>query len=246
MQNNSMISIRPDYELATRYGASWQTQILNAAENVGLPTIDLYGAEATSTNFFSSLETQDPLIVNIFGHGNYNIIVCQNEECLLEGCMNDEILSGRVVYDLSCRSGRDLASSAVSKGAVSFLGYDDDFIFIITEGMHSDGGMLNPLEDEVARGFFESHNASIISYINGASLINSYWISQDIFNYWIKIWNEIDSQVAGFLMWDRDHQIMKPLISVMRPKLGLAPLMTAFIPLLIIPFAKHLKKIKNL
>ena len=40
MPTNSMLSIRPDYEIATRYGAAWQTQILNAANGV-LPVVDL-------------------------------------------------------------------------------------------------------------------------------------------------------------------------------------------------------------
>jgi len=101
MPTNSLVSIRPDYELVTRYGAAWETQILNAASSAGLPTTDLYANNATATNFFSSLESQDPILVNLFGHGDYNLIAIpymkefdtkkENVEILLKkSCKNVE------------------------------------------------------------------------------------------------------------------------------------------------------------
>jgi len=241
MPTKSMLSIRPDYELATRYGAAWQTLILDVAR---MPVIDLYGPEATTSNFFSALATQDPSIVNIFGHGNYNIITCQNGELLLQGGVNTNVLSGRVVYDLSCRAGKDLADAAINEGCISFLGYDEDFIFVVTRGSHLDGGISNPMEDQAARGFFESHNYAPISYLRGATISASYYTSQNRFNYWIEVWNAIDSQVAGLLVWDRDHQVMKPKPIALAT--GIAPLIMAFVPLFLIPLTKHLKKTKPL
>ena len=242
MPTNSMVSIRPDYENATRYGSAWQSLIVNAASGAGLNVTDLYGANATGENFHSAIATQDPILVNIFGHGNYNIIAGQNHEVYLQGGVNDNVLAERVVYDLSCRSGRDLGSSAVNQGAVSFLGYNEDFLFVVTYGDHPDGWMENPLADEVARGFFESHNVAPISYIQGSSIEDSYWVSQDNFNYWIQVWEAIDSQVASLLVWDRDHQVMKPFVS---PRAGggggIAPLVLALIPLMLIPVMKKLK-----
>ena len=100
MPTQSAIFLRPDYELVTRYGAAWQTPILNATSTRGLPYIDLYGSDATRTNFEQSLTTQDPILVNIMGHGNYNLIACQNGETLLQGGVNTNILAGRIVYNL--------------------------------------------------------------------------------------------------------------------------------------------------
>ena len=237
MPTNSMLSIRPDYELATRYGAAWQGLITDVANSVGLPIIDLYGDSATGSNFFSAIESQDPAIVNIFGHGNYNIIAGQHDEIYLQGGVNTNVLAGRVVYDLSCRAGRDLADHAISEGCISFLGYNEDFIFIVTGGDHPDGGMSNPLADEASRGFFESHNSAPISYLKGSTISASYSSSQNRFNYWIEVWNAIDSQVAGFLVWDRDHQVMKP--SVGPAPGGLLPVLLMFVPLLlIVPWKK--------
>ena len=233
-----MLSIRPDYEIATRYGAAWQTQILDATT---LPVVDLYGDGATGSNFFSAIESQDPAIVNIFGHGNYNVIAAQHDEIYLQGGVNTNILAGRVVYDLSCRAGRDLANHAVSEGCISFLGYNEDFIFIVTGGDHPDGGMSNPLADEASRGFFESHNSAPISYLKGSTISASYYASQDSFNYWINVWNAIDSQVAGFLVWDRDHQVMKPAVGPAPG--GLLPVLLMFAPLLLIPILRKKKKI---
>ncbi len=239
MPENSMLTILPDYELATRYGAAWQTMVTNAAVSVGLPYNELYGNNATGTNFFSAIETQDPMIINIFGHGNYNIIAAQNDEIYLQGGVTTNVLAGRVVYNLSCRAGRDLADYAISEGCISFFGYDEDFIFIVTEGSHPDGGMNDPLADEASKGFFESHNDAPISYINKRDLSASYYDSQNTFTYWIKVWDAIDSQVAGFLLWDRDHQVIKPTVGPVSR--GLLPALLMFAPLLIIPALKKFK-----
>ena len=236
MPTNSLISIRPDYELVTRYGASWMTQILDSAG--GMSVIDLYGANATRTNFEQAIATNDPILVNIMGHGDYNLIADQNNETLLQGGLNTNILSGRVVYNLSCRSGRDLGRTAFNEGAISFLGYSEDFWICYTTGNHADGGMPNPLDDELSRGFFESHNAAPISYIQGSTIPASYSASQSTSDYWIRVWEQIDSQVAALLVWNSDYQILHIEGEIPTPPTGIAPALLMFVPLLLIPFIK--------
>ncbi len=238
MPTNQMLSLTPSYELVTRYGSAWQTPILSAASAVGLPTTDLSGSSATAANFFSAIEEQDPILVNLMGHGDYNLILCQNNELLLQGGVNDEFLAGRVVYVLSCRTGRDLGASAYARGAVSYLGYTEDFWIGFTYGDHPDGAMTDPLQDEVARGFFEPHNAAPISYINGSTIVGSYYHSQNAFNSWIRVWEEIDPQVAALLVWNRDYQILHSSEGVEAGGAGILPLLLAFAPLLLIPVLK--------
>lgn len=233
MPTNQMLSIMPSYELVTRYAASFGTQILNAAT---MPVIDLYGSNATRTNFEQAIATQDPILVNIMGHGNYNLITCQNGETLLQGGVNTNILSGRIVYDLSCRAGRDLGRTAVNEGAISFLGYEEDFWMCYSYGNHADGGMINPLDDETSRGFFESHNVAPISYLGGSTIPASYSSSQSKFNYWINVWEQIDSQVASLLVWNRDYQVLHTGELPTAP--SILPALLMFAPLLLIPFVK--------
>jgi len=236
MPTNQMLSITPNYELVTRYAASFGTQILNAASTRGLPYVDLYGSNATRANFEQAIATQDPILVNIMGHGNYNSIACQNDETLLQGGYNTNILVGRIVYNLSCQAGRDLGRTAVSEGAISFLGYSEDFWISYTYGNHADGGMVNPLADEVAKGFFESHNAAPISYINGSTIPNSYSSSQSTSNYWINVWEQIDSQVASLLVWNRDYQVLHT--GELLPTPSILPALLMFTPLLLVPVLK--------
>lgn len=240
MPTNTLLSIRPNYELVTRYAAAWQISILNAASQVGLPYIDLHGSNANSSNFFSYLNSNDPILVNIMGHGNYNVIACQNNEILLQGGYNTNALVGRVVYDLSCRAGRDLGKTAVSEGAISFLGYTEDFWIAYTSGSHPDGGMNDPLADEVSRGFFESHNVAPISYIKGVTIPVSYSTSQKKFDYWISVWEGIDSQVAALLVWNRDYQILHA--GELPPRPGILPFLLMFAPLLLIPVLRKEKR----
>ncbi len=237
MPTNTLLQITPSYELVTRYGASWMTQVLNAAT---IPVVDLYGSEATASNFFSALETQDPILVNLLGHGDYNLIACQNGETLLQGGVNTNVLAGRVVYALSCRTGRDLGRTAFAEGAISYLGYSEDFWMIYSYGNHSDGGMVNPLEDEASRGFFESHNIAPISYLRGSTVGASYSASQNKSNYWINVWEQIDTQVAALLMWNRDYQVLYGEGASV-PGAGIGPALLMFAPLLLIPMLKKKK-----
>lgn len=244
MVNNTLLSIRPDYEIVTRYAAAWQINILSAADGVGLPYVDLYGSDATTSNFYSSLEATDPLIINILGHGNYNSIACQGGQTLMTGADTKD-LAERVVYDLSCRAGRDLGTAAINNGCISFLGYTEDFWVCYVYGDHADGGMLNPLNDETARGFLESHNIAPISFIQGSTTGASYSASQNRFNYWIRVWEQVDSGVTAHLVWNRDHQVLKG-VGVAPPGPGIGPALLMFAPLLFIPISKHLKKLKTL
>ena len=235
MPTNALVTIRPDYELVTRYGAAWQTPIISSASGAGLNVTDLYADNATRTNFEQAIATNDPILVNIMGHGSYDLIACQNNETLLQSGVNDDILAGRVVYNLSCQSGRGLGASAFSKGAIAFLGYSEDFWICYTGGEHPDGGMSNPLADELARGFFESHNIAPISYIQGSTIPASYSASQSKSNYWINVWEQIDSQVAALLVWNRDYQILHYAEEPGAPIGGILPALLMFAPLLLIP-----------
>ena len=209
MPTNRMLNFRPSYEPVTRYAAAYQAQVLGAARSAGLPTTDLHATNATLQNFENILRTQDPLLINISGHGQDNYMTGQGGQPLLSPA-NANLMDGRVVYDLSCLSGRGLGPAVVNAGAISFLGYDENFWLV----QMIEGGIANPLNDEFAKGFFESHNAAPIAFIRGRSILRSYQISQDSFNTWIQAWENVDSAdailIAGYLLWDRDHQVLIP------------------------------------
>ena len=57
MPTNTLLQITPSYELVTRYASAWMTNIVNAANSAGILTTDLYGSDATATNFFSNIES---------------------------------------------------------------------------------------------------------------------------------------------------------------------------------------------
>lgn len=209
MPTNRMLNLRPSYEVVTRYCAAYQNQVLSVARSAGLPTTDLHGNNATRVNFENVLRTQDPLLVNISGHGAPDHITGQGGQYLL-GLENANIMDGRVVYDLSCNSGAVLGPATINAGAISFLGYDVPF-WLVHLG---EEGLANPLADQFAKGFFESHNVAPIAFIRGRTILRSYQISQDTFTTWIQAWENIDSadavMVVSYLIWDRDHQVLHP------------------------------------
>ena len=247
MPTNINLVIRPSYKDEydiTRYGAAFFSQITSASYNKGIPVTDLLAGNATSANFFSSIEADDPGLVNVFGHGWWNLITCQNDEIMLESGINTNVLANRVVFALSCMAGRDLASVAINEGCLAFLGYDESFYLIVDTRVPAG----QELTDELARGFFEAHNAAPIAYINGAIPVDSFYASQNSFNHWIQTWEAIDSNVAAFLVWNRDHQVLKTIEGVFEPITApkLLPIVLALAPLALIPLWKHLKKTKPL
>ena len=130
MPTNRMLNFRPSYEPVTRYAAAYQGQVLSVARGAGLPFTDLHATNATLQNFENILRTQDPLLINISGHGQDNYMTGQGGQPLLS-TSNANLMDGRVVYDLSCKSGRGLGPATINAGAISFLGYDENFWLVL-------------------------------------------------------------------------------------------------------------------
>ena len=151
------------------------------------------------------LEKRQPLLVFFNGHGNDSQITGHNNEVLLAVGENEELLISKIVYALSCRSGKKLGYESVKKGALGYIGYDDDFIFIIDPDRISD-----PLRDKTAELFLEASNQVMICLIKGHNIKYSHEKSKKIFlNNARKLINSESEQsyLIPYLLWDMQHQV---------------------------------------
>ena len=142
----SFLITRPDYDPVTKYLSYWSESIVEVAKNKGRKTVDLKGQKVTKDELTGRIAKLNPSLVVLNGHGSENSIVGQNDETLIEVGDNEHILHSRITYAVSCRCGKNLGPKSVEAGNSTFIGYDDDFVFM------SDRKYLSrPLKDKMAQ-----------------------------------------------------------------------------------------------
>ena len=76
----------------------------------------------------SEIPRFDPKVFYAIGHGKEN-----SYQGWINACENDDLLAGRICNFLSCLTGKELGSSAVSKGCLAYIGYNEVFGWVDSE-----------------------------------------------------------------------------------------------------------------
>lgn len=149
---------------------------------------------------------QNPAIIFLNGHGNENKVAGQDNGHLVEGGVNESLLAGTIVYALACRSGKILGPKSIASGALSYVGYVQDFVFFIDESK-----LTRPIEDGVAKLFLEPSNYFLISLIKGHNVGESFNRSRDLFykNFRKELISEstLNTTAISFLAWNYKYQV---------------------------------------
>jgi len=195
---------RPQYELATNYLHDWFGLGVIEARRLGYEVVDLSGPEATLENLLDVLRSNEFSVLFMGGHGNPNTFTGQNSSIVLRACQNDEIMSGSLSYFLSCFVGQELLPSMISKSALSCVGFQTDFRFMVDTSYPI---LEDPLAEPFMATVFDHH-----SRILRGETIKQVWEGGiRTFDQWIaKLYprpETIWSQVIGCLEHDRDGMI---------------------------------------
>ncbi len=153
----------------------------------------------------SILQKKEPLLVFFNGHGDEGCIMGHNNEVLLAVGKNEQLLIFKIIYSLSCRSGKKLGLKGVQIGASAYLGYDDDFIFVRDENK-----LRTPLEDKTAQLFLEPSNQIMVSMLKGHTAGNSHERSKRNFRKSVlKVASSesYDNYLIPYLIWNMQHQV---------------------------------------
>jgi len=153
------------------------------------------------------LEKHNPGIVFLNGHGNENQAAGQNNEILLSFGENEKVLENKSVYALSCRSGKLIGSGSIKFGASSYIGYEEDFIFLYDEKR-----INRPKEDKTAEIFLEPSNQVMISLLKDHTAKEAYENSKQSFaKHILKMLSSqstrIESSAVRYLIWDMQCQV---------------------------------------
>jgi hypothetical protein len=190
-----IVLIRPSYETTTRYLYIWNQKVVDRTREKEMNIVDLKKKQAARNNLINVLSQNDPDYVFLNGHGAPDFITGQNGEILIQAGVNEGVLAGKHVHALSCDTGKILGPAAIKKGAKSYIGYDEPFVFVTKQA----GLFLDPAI------------AVSLSLLDGATARQACRASQQAFLENIRILSasrqKKNSYLIRYLLWDKNHQV---------------------------------------
>lgn len=123
---------RPNFDLATQYMHYWLGLAMGDVASQGFSVIDSSGPYATSYSFFDTLQKYNPDIIIADGHGDPSTLTGQGLEEVLKACLNNEVLSGKVMCAVSCLTGQNLGPDSRNKNAKAYMGFVNEFSWVVS------------------------------------------------------------------------------------------------------------------
>lgn len=208
--NKTILVTRPNHDSTTDYLYHWSKPVIDVANKKMFKVLDLDGKKANRKYFESYLESKNPSLVFLNGHGSENEIAGYDNEILIDSSsLDSKKLSNKILYARSCRSALVLGKNSVSKGGVkAFIGYSRDFVFLIDKNY-----ITRPYLDPVAKLFLEPSNLIPTTLIKGhtskeAHIRSKAAMRTNLFKSLSSNASESESQSAPFLLSDMTSQTL--------------------------------------
>jgi hypothetical protein len=198
----TILVTRPNHDRTTRYISAWAEEVLRVAQAKGDAIFDLCGKRANKAEVVSVAKKRKPNLVFLNGHGNADHVTGQDGELLVSIDSNPDLFPDAIVYALACRAGYALGPVCVTSGTRAFIGYKDDFVFLITPEHRT-----RPLEDKTAALFLEPSNQVIVSLLRSHTASDAQASARKAFyrNIQKLMTSETsahDSSAVRFLLWN--------------------------------------------
>jgi len=199
---NVFLLTRPEHDTPTYYLSSWCKEAISLAESKNIKVLDLNKEKANKKEFESKIKTFCPNLIVLNGHGSDDMVTGHKNEPLVIVNKNDILLKNKIVYAISCRSAKNLGMEAVQKGALSYTGYDDDFIFV-----YDSNKISQPLADNTAKLFLEPSLLFVKSLLKSNSVEESLnRAKEEMKNNLKKAFSE-DPSNSRYLWWNLKHMV---------------------------------------
>lgn len=199
----TLLITRPLYELTTHYLFYWNEKIIDLAKRKGYKVLDLHTKRANKKTFTSYVKNRRPKFILLNGHGSSDLVTGQDNEVIIKVGDNEELLIDKIVYALSCKTGQILGPKSVQAGAVSYIGYKEDFNFW---GNSTYSARL--LSDPRAKLFFNPSNQIGISLLKGHTVEYACKKAKSAFLKSIQklvVTNSSDQFVIPDLLWNMTY-----------------------------------------
>lgn len=194
---------RPEHDDTTHYLSNWNKETIIFAQERGMKVLDVHRDKAVRAEVENRINKFSPVLVVFNGHGNENTVSGHKNQPIITAGENERLLKSKIVYAISCKSAKILGPKSITSGAISYTGYDDDFIF-----SYEPEKISRPLTDETAKLFLEHSKRFIESLIKGNSVRESREKSEKILNENIVRLlgsDTHDTSLVRFLWWDLKH-----------------------------------------
>ena len=201
----SLLITRPEHDVTTLYISKWSEKVLKEAKNIDITDLHRKKANRERVTGILKKKTDVKMLIVFNGHGNDVAVAGHDDEVLITKDSAD-LLANKIVYARSCRSAKVLGRLAIANGGLAYLGYEEDFIFLIDEDK-----VTKPLEDTKAALFMEPSNYVITSLLKGHSASDANERSKGQFrkNLEKALTGKTteDSYAARFLFWNMTNQV---------------------------------------
>ncbi len=199
---------RPEHDDTVSYLFEWSKELISHAEEKGLTVLDCERQKANRVVIEKMLEKQSPRLAVFNGHGNQSQICGHKDEILIEKDKNDELLGGKIVYARSCSTAKELGPSCIGKGALAYIGYKEDFAFVM-----DNFSSTKPLNDNFAKPFFLASNQVVHSLLNGMPAQEANKRSLEVFDQQIQKYLRSNAppeaeHILPLLFWDKMNQVV--------------------------------------
>ena len=203
---DSILITRPENDEATVYLSKWSENIIKEAKSKRLKVIDLRRNKANRKRIIGILGKVNPRFVMFNGHGSENCVRGHNMEIII-GVGDEEVLDSKIIFSRACKSAKILGQTAIARGTIAYLGYEEDFWF-----RYNPQKVFRPLEDKTAELFLEPSNHLGIAWLKGHTTGLSNNKSKEHFRKNIEkllIEGRLaeDYDCIRYLYWDMIHQV---------------------------------------
>ncbi|MBU2472695.1 hypothetical protein KKE74_01535 [Patescibacteria group bacterium] len=204
--NKIFLITRPKHDETTHYLFYWSKKVIELAKRKGIQVLDLQKERANKKELTSIVKKKEPHFIFFNGHGSSSSIKGHDNEVLVKTGDNERLFKDRVIYALSCRSGKELGPKSIEQKTIAYIGYDDDFVFVIDNTK-----IYRPLDDSIAELFLKPSNQVAICILKGNKIKEAYRRSQRLFakNIQKLLTSESspNSVYIRYLLWDMHHQV---------------------------------------
>lgn len=136
------------------------------------------------------------------GHGEADLFTGQNMALLLKvGRYQPQEVQGKVIYLLSCQTGNELGPDTISKGALSFLGFTDDFVWVMDSDL-----ARTPWADEFAAPCLMPPIDAINALLDGKTVDEAYNVQTE--GYIRNAEMEGDELIRSLIQFNMDNAVL--------------------------------------
>lgn len=185
-----------DFDLPTRSASGFLLRYIAPR----VEPVHLYALMVRRLPFQLSAPQSD-IIIGV-GHGDKDSFTGQNEAVILEvGKYNPREVRGKVIKFLSCQTGVALGPDLVENGADAFLGYVDDYVWVMDSNLAS-----TPWADEMAATSLMPVVDGLNALLDGKTAEES--LETELEGYTRNAAAEEDELIKACLEFNRDNAVL--------------------------------------